>query len=263
MGVEFVDLLRPWLLTLVISLPRMMVAFLLMPIFVETILSGQVRNGVIIGMTLFLLPLTHSQVLNLEPSATLVLVTIIKEAGLGVMMGVVFSIPFWAVRATGFFIDMQRGAMAAMFFSQSSGSMTSPLGNVLAQVTLTLLFVSGGFLLLLDAFYLSYKIWPIDSFTPVLAPETTTFFLKQMDLLLYTAALLAGPLVGIMLIIDLGSGLIGRYLPQLNIFLIAMPVKSALAFFILIFYIGYIADYLRTNFIKFTFNLQLLDGVLR
>lgn len=263
MELEFLDFLRPWLIALTISLPRIMVAFLIMPILVETMVSGMVRNGIIIAMTMFLLPLTYLQVLNLEMNVITLLGVIIKEGILGLLIGFIFSIPFWAVRASGFLIDMQRGAMSAMFFSQASGSMTSPFGNVFAQVSITLLFVSGGFLFLLDAIYLTYKIWPIDQFYPAFSEETAKFLLKQVDLLFYTAVLLGGPLVGIMLIVDIGSGLIGRYLPQLNIFLIAMPIKSGLAFFILIFYITFIINYLRDNFIKFGLQVQLLDGVLK
>jgi type III secretion protein T len=85
---------------------------------------------------------------------------------------------------------------------------------------------------------------------------------KQLDTLMYTTLLIAGPFIGIMLIIDIGTGLVGRYLPQLNIFLLSMPIKSALVFLILIVYIGIIGRYLHDSFLDFGSNLNLLSRLL-
>ena len=79
---------------------------------------------------------------------------------------------------------------------------------------------------------------------------------------MYTTLLLAGPIIIIMFLIDLGLGLVGRFLPQLNIFIVAMPIKSAVAFFMLIFYIVYIADYLKANFFKMEQSLAMLEHLL-
>jgi type III secretion protein T len=95
------------------------------------------------------------------------------------------------------------------------------------------------------------------------SPETATFFLKQLDLLLYTSLLLAGPFLGIMILIDISTGLVGRFLPQLNVFLIAMPIKSGITFLMLALYIGFLADYMKTSFFTIGQNLPGLAGLLR
>ena len=117
-------------------------------------------------------------------------------------------------------------------------------------------------MLLLQTLMLSYQVWPLDRLFPDLTPETAGYFVKQLDALMYTTLLIAGPFIGIMLIIDIGTGLVGRYLPQLNIFLLSMPIKSALVFLILIVYIGIIGRYLHDSFLEFGSNLNLLDRLL-
>lgn len=258
-----IDTLQSWLLAWAFTAPRVLVTFALLPVFSEPILPGTLRNGIILILSLYVLPLTHEQFLNLTPSPLAMLTVLIKEGLLGLLLGYVLSVPFWAVKAAGFLIDMQRGVMSALFFSQITANMVSPLGNLFNMFLTTLLLVSGGFLILLQTLFMSYQTWPIDQFFPTIDLDVASFFLQQLDLLLYTSLLLAGPLVGIMFLIDIGLGLVGRFMPQLNVFLLAMPVKSGLTFFMLALYIAFIAEYVRDGFFTMGANLPLLDALLR
>jgi type III secretion protein T len=256
-------IIQSWLLAWAFTAPRMLVAFAILPILTDPVVPGTLRNGIILILSLFILPLTHEQLGHIKPDILNMLMIVVKEGVIGLMLGYVLSVPFWAVKATGFLIDMQRGVMSSLFFSQTTANMVSPLGNLFSMLLTTLLLVTGGFTMLLQTLFLSYKTWPIDQFIPAPNLAVATFFLHQMDLLLYTTLLLAGPMMGIMLLIDLGTGLVGRYLPQLNIFLVSMPIKSGVTFFMLVFYIAFIADYLKENFFKMGENLKILETLLK
>lgn len=214
-------------------------------------------------LSLFILPLTHEQFLNLKLDMLTLLGILVKEGIIGLLLGYTLSVPFWAVKAAGFMIDMQRGVMSALYFSPMTANMVSPLGGLFSLLLTTLLLVSGGFLILLKTLYLSYKTWPIDQFYPQITLEVVTFFLQQLDLLLYTSVLIAGPFLGTMFLIDFGLGMVGRFLPQLNVFLAAMPIKSGLTFFMLTLYIGFLGNYLKEGFFKMGDNLTILDHLLR
>ncbi len=257
------SVVQSWLMAWVFTAPRILAAFAVLPILTDPLVPVTLRNGVLLILALFLLPVTHDQFLNMRHDMLWMFAIVAKEAVLGLMMGYVMSVPFWAIKAAGFMIDMQRGVMSALFFSQTTANMVSPLGNLFSLLLTTMLLVTGGFLTLLQTLFLSYQVWPIDQFMFHLNADVASFFLKQLDMLLYTTVLLAGPFMGLMFLVDLGLGLVGRYLPQLNIFLIAMPVKSALAFFILALYIGYIADYMRNSFVRIADALPLLSRLLQ
>lgn len=258
----FMDDFQTWYLALTLTTPRILVAFSIIPVFAQSVFPAMIRNGVMVIMALTLLPLTHEQLSHTTLSIPALTLLVMKEGLLGLAFGYAMSVPFWAMRGAGFLMDLQRGAMSALFFSPPVSGMVSPLGNLLAQLAMTILFVSGGFLVLLETMMLSYKVWPLHMFMPNLTPDVASFFLQQLDLLFYTIVLVAAPFIGIMFLIDFGTGLVGRYLPQLNVFLIAMPIKSALVFFMLIFYITFIAHYLRDSFLEFGTNLQILDNLL-
>lgn len=257
-----IDIWHSWSLALILTTPRILMAFSVIPVFSQPIFPAMIRNGVMVMISLSLLPLTKDQLTGITLDIPMFALLIFKESVIGFLLGYAMSLPFWAARGAGLVMDMQRGAMTGMFFSPTIGNMVSPLGNLLAQLAITLVFTSGGFMLLLQTLMLSYQVWPLDKFFPDLTPETAGFFVKQLDALMYTTLLIAGPFIGIMLIIDIGTGLVGRYLPQLNVFLLSMPIKSALVFLILIIYIGIIGRYLHDNFLDFGANLHLLGRLL-
>lgn len=259
---EFIGNIQLWFTALLLTAPRIMVAFTIMPMFAQSIFPALIRNGIMVVMSFAILPLTYEQTLSMTITWTSLIFLIFKEGVIGLVLGYAMSIPFWAVRTAGFLMDLQRGAMSALFFSPALSGMVSPLGGLLGQLATVMLFVSGGFLMLLETIMLSYQVWPLHQFFPEFSVGSSTFFLRQLDLLMYTVLLIAGPFMGIMFLIDFGTGLVGRYLPQLNIFLVAMPIKSALVFFMLIFYVVIIGHYLRDTFLNFGSSLQILDGLI-
>jgi type III secretion protein T len=174
-----------------------------------------------------------------------------------------FSIPFWAVSAAGYFIDMQRGTMSAEQFAAIITDQTSPLGNVLALMSVTLLFASGGFLLLYEVLLLSYQSWPIDHYFPKFHMDSAVVILRQLDLLMYTAALIAGPIVAVMYLIEIGAALVARQVPQLNVFLLTMPIKSGIGMLMLIYYVTFIANFMREKFLHFSDSFQILERILK
>lgn len=257
------SIIQSWLTAWALTAPRILVAFAVLPILTDQIIPSGLRNGILLILSLYVLPLTHEQFLNVNLNTIHLLALVIKEGVLGLLIGYALSVPFWAIKATGFLIDMQRGVMSALYFSHTTGNMVSPIGNFLSLLLTTLLLTSGGFMTLLQTLFLSYNTWPLDQLTLSINAEVATFFLKQLDMLMYTTVLLAGPMIGIMFLTDFGAGLVGRYLPQLNIFLIAMPIKSGVAFFILIFYIAFIAGYMKDSFVKVSLVLPQLENLLR
>jgi hypothetical protein len=42
-----------------------------------------------------------------------------------------------------------------------------------------------------------------------------------------------------------------------------MPIKSGVTFFMLVFYIAFIADYLKENFFRMGENLKILETLLK
>ena len=62
--------------------------------------------------------------------------------------------------------------------------------------------------------------------------------------MLRATVIIASPVIIIMFLATLGLGLVNRTAPQLNVFFLSMPVKSALGVAMLIIYLPFIMDML-------------------
>ncbi|MEE4379294.1 MAG: type III secretion system export apparatus subunit SctT [Candidatus Competibacteraceae bacterium] len=255
--------IQGWLLALTLALPRMLTVFTVLPFLAEPVLPGLIRTGICISLTVVVLPLVDTQLAGVTLGATAFIVLIAKETILGLLIGYLIGLGFWTVGSVGSFIDNQRGALSAQLFYPLVGEQTSPLGGFLTQTMATLLFASGGFLSLMQLLYLSYVSWPVPSYYPMFNWAAVGFLLEQMDLLMYVMLLLAGPAVIIMLLAELGMALIGRFVPQINVFLLAMPVKSALALLLLVLYMTAMLHYVRDGFWQYPGLLNVLEELLR
>lgn len=236
--------LRHLFLTFTLCLPRLLAAFTVIPFMSRQTLPGLVRTGVAMSLALVVYPIVEPQVPRDGLATWLVLGLILKETFIGLLIGFTVAALFWAVEAAGFFIDNQRGAAIAGSIDPLLGTDSSPLGIMLLQAYVVYFFVSGGFLVFLGGLYDSYRVWSVTSFVPQLPPEAAEFFLGELDRITYLMVLLAAPVIIAMFLSELGLALISRFAPSLNVFFLAMPIKSGVAIFVLILYVGYLFDYL-------------------
>ncbi len=251
------------ILILALSTPRIMVAFMLIPFLSSVTLPGLLRNGVVISFALLLYPILKIQLVSEKLTSMVIIGLICKEAFLGLIIGYIVAQLFWIIQSIGFLIDTQRGATMAGSLVPLFGDQTSPLGVFLMQAVTVLFFVSGGIHIFLGGLYESYQTWPILSFFPNLDIHSIKFFLKQFDLLMYFTIFLAGPVVLSMFTVELVMGLIGRFVPSLNVFFLAMPIKSALAFFVLTLYLSLLMYYFADQFRYIGTQFDTLEAIFK
>lgn len=227
-----------YLATLGYGLPRILAAFALVPFFSKTIFGGTIiRNGVAVSLAIVLIPMVAADEINGVAEMHNSLFVVTKEIFIGILIGYLAAIPFWAIESVGLLIDNQRGASIASTFNPLSGSEASPFGILLTQLCVTLFFVSGGMLLFLGSLYGSYVVWPIFSPLPTLHLENLDYIIDQFVFVTKYTVIMAAPIVIAMFLAEFGLGLVSRFAPQLNVFFLAMPVKSAVALAILILYL--------------------------
>ncbi len=255
--------IKVWMLAWLLSIARILGVFSAMPFLGNANIPGLARNAVIFILASVATPLIITQISDIPYNTISIIGLLVKEIILGFLMGYFFSIPFWAASSTGFWIDLQRGVMSAQLFSPGTGDMTSPLGQFISRIYVVLLFSTGGFLMMFEVILLSYKVWPVDTFMPHFNMDSVSIVLQQFDLIMYTMVLIGAPVIIIMFITELAGAIIGKDIPELNIFLLLMPIKSGLALFLLILYIAFVAKYMRESFLGFGETFKVLDLLIR
>jgi flagellar biosynthesis protein FliR len=157
---------------------------------------------------------------------------VLKELGVGVMVGFVANLVFAAMQLAGQFIGLQIGFSLANvidpLFAQSI-SILDQLYTLLAG--LIFLAIDGHHMLIL-AVQQTLDLVPIGSL------QITEPSINQLIALtsgVFVAALrIVLPVMAALLLADISLGLISRTLPQMNIFIVGLPVKLFVGFLVLL-----------------------------
>ncbi len=264
-GYDFLlDLAKEILLTVSLGLPRMIGAMSVLSFMGAQLMGGMLaRNAIAVTLILAIYPLLEQDIQSAELSTALIIGISVKELFIGMIIGYAVTVVFWGIQAVGYFIDNQRGATMASSFDPLIGEQSSPMGLFMTQSLVALFFVAGVFLVFLDGIYTSYKIWPVTSFFPQLNAGLIDFFVKQFALIAKVAVIVGGPVIITMFLAEFGLGLIGRFAPQLNIFFLSMPIKSAVSNFILVFFWGTLIFYFGDMLRGIKDEIGILDLIFR
>lgn len=225
------------------ALPRMLAIFSVLPMFNRQALPGMLRIGVAGGLALFLVPGLIDPAMAVERGTGEIIAICFKEALIGFLLGFIIAMPIWAFEVMGAFVDNQRGASIAQTLNPLTGHESSPLGDLFSQTIVVLLFITGGFTLILAAIQDSYRLWPVLSFFPDLDASTPAFLLSQLDRMMRLAIVMSAPIMFAMLLAEIGLAIVSRFVPQLQVFFLAMPIKSGIAIFMFSIYVAVLFDY--------------------
>ena len=233
----------PELIAFSFALPRMLAVFSVLPMFNRQALPGMLRIGVAGGLSIFLVPSLIDPAMAIDRSTGQIMLICFKEALIGFLLGFIIAIPVWAFEIMGAYIDNQRGASIAQTLNPLTGHDSSPLGDLFSQTIVILLFVTGGFLLIISAIQDSYRLWPVFGMLPDLNAATPEFLLSLADRMMRLAIIMSAPVMFAMFLAEIGLAIVSRFVPQLQVFFLAMPIKSAIAIFIFSIYIALLFDY--------------------
>lgn len=78
---------------------------------------------------------------------------------IGILIGLLFGIPVLGGGSGGELIDLQRGSTMAQLVDPLSTGESSVMSTLLTVMLITLFFMSGGFILMVDGYYHSYQLW--------------------------------------------------------------------------------------------------------
>ena len=243
---------------LALTQPRILAMFIALPLFNTQLVPGLLRFSVAAALGVVMVPALSAEVAVADLGALQLLLLVLKEAFVGFVIGYLAAIPFWIFEAVGFLVDNQRGASIASTLNPLTGNDSSPLGILFNQAFIVFFLLSGGFSLLLGVLYDSFLYWSVTQWTPKLDMDSIPLMLQQLDQLMHMAVLLAAPVLVAMFLAEFGLALVSRFAPQLQVFFMAMPIKSALAVLVLMLYAATLFEYSGDQIAKIGLILPFL-----
>lgn len=180
-----------------------------------------------LGMAFALILLPHLQDDIHQVTFSFLAVTAVTEVLIGAALGYVVQLLFTAVQTAGNLLDTSGGFTLQPSMDPLSMNAAGPIGQMHTLVATTLLFTSGGYLLLVRGLVSSYDALPLGAHLDT--HHLAKVLITAVSMMFLSALQIAGPLVAVMLLADVALGILSRAAPALNVFSIGFPVKVMLS----------------------------------
>jgi flagellar biosynthetic protein FliR len=168
------------------------------------------------------------------------------ELLVGCAIGFVSNMIFAGIQLAGQLMDMQMGFGIVNVVDPLSGTQVPLLGNFTQAMALLLFLAVDGHHYLIQSVVNSYQL------IPVMGMHLTGHFMDQLvKVMVYVFAIaikISSPLVLTVLTADIAMGFIGRTVPQMNVFIVGMPLKILLGFICLLMLVPVYAWVFETIF---------------
>jgi type III secretion protein T len=231
-----------YLSSLVIAMARIYPCAMLVAAFCFQHVRGMPRHTIVMVLALLPAPGIHAALEGQDYSALLLGALVLKEVTLGLLLGVLLSMPFWMFESVGALLDNQRGALAGGQLNPSLGPDATPIGHLFKQLAIFLLMISLGLGAMTQVIWDSYLIWPATVWFPLPAANGLGLFLGLLADTFTHMMLYAAPFIAVLLLLEFGIALLGVYSQQLQVSTLAPPVKSLAGLGILLLYFALLQD---------------------
>lgn len=219
-------------------------------------MQGKVWLAALIAFILF--PIVQYNSGFVAPTTVPALILIlIKEFAIGYAIGFCASIIFIGVELGVNMFAIQMGLSVSQALNPASGGSSPVITQAYTYLASMLFLALGAHQWLFSAIYNSFKSMPIGltfSFTPE--------FFNQMIIItsqLFNIGLsIALPIFGVLFITDVLLGFTSKMMPQMNIFMVSMPLKIYLGLFLSLIFVRPMSEYIAVMIERFLTQIMLI-----
>lgn len=217
------------LLVYIITFARVGTAMMVMPGIGDSFVSPTIRLLFALAFTVVVSPLTAAYIPETMNNGAMI-GYILSEMMIGFFIGTVARIFMAALDVAGMLISMNMGIANAQIFNPQLASQGSIIGAFLSITGVALLFATDLHHMLIFGMLDSYKSFPLESNMPDVSGMAQTIAMalsKSFAIGFYIAI----PFIVISLFLYIAMGVLGRLMPQIQVFILAIPLQIILGMF--------------------------------
>lgn len=204
--------------------------FISFPFFSTPFIPPNVKVLLVLALTFFILPYVNGSVDLTQLSLLELSLLVLKEALIGVFLSLIAFIFYSIVIYAAELISYMMGLTVVNMFDPTFG-MVSVLGRFFVLTFYAVFFSTGAYRVFLGALFESFRVVPVGSFT--LSEPLYKFFVKEGALLVVLSFKMAFPFILALFLTNLTLALINRLIPQINVFIVGLPVQLFIGLFLL------------------------------
>jgi len=226
------DLVVNNLFAFILIFVRFGVAMMIMPGISDSFVPPTTRVLFAVGICFILTPVLAANLPTIPQNTGGLLELVVSESFIGLFIGSVMRILIAALDTAGSLVSMQSSLSNSTLFNPTSNAQTPILAGLYSSLGVTLIFATNLDHQMLGAVVDSYKLFPATAGFPDIGSMSETI-VRSASLAFKVGTQLAIPFFVVGTLVQLGFGLLGRLMPQVQVFFLAMPVQIFLSLLIM------------------------------
>lgn len=206
---------------------RIGTAIMIMPGVGDSFVPERIRLHFAVGLSLVLFPLVQPHVPSPIPGTFTLLSLIFMEFLIGLFFGTIARIFMAALDTAGMVISLQSGLANAQIFNPNFATQGSIMGAFMSVTGVLLLFTTGLHHILFMGIAQSYDFFPLGSIPD--SGSMAEMMAHSIAAAFAVGVKIAAPFIVITLLIYVGMGVLSRLMPQIQVFLLALPIQILLS----------------------------------
>jgi flagellar biosynthesis protein FliR len=219
-----------WLLVLI----RVSVMVFMLPILNSDEVPQRLKAALSFFLSLILFPTLPHVAVAIPESVPAYIMLAVKEIYIGLVMGFAGTFVFAGLRFAGSWIDAETGFNMMQMMNPMAQEEDTPIGHLMFILFILLLLCTGGYMFYLQAIAESFRLIPLAG-ADAASGGMVAVFLRMSTGAFLVGMKVAAPVVATLFLSSIGLAIIARIMPQMNVWMVGMPMKLALGMMTMIF----------------------------
>ena len=259
---DFYDLMQNHAAVFLLMLTRMTGLFILAPFFGGLNVPQTIRVGASVAFSFAIFPVVDGLGAVAAPGTVIgFAVAVVCELFIGWLIGFVAYVSFAAINMAGKMMDMQVGFSIVNVMDPTSGQQIPLIGSFLYNLGLIVFVVTNGHHVLLSSLVGSFTSIPLLTLDPSMS--LVELIARFTVGIFSTGVQIAIPVTCAELMTNVGLGILARTMPQLNIFVVGVPMHIIVGLSVLSIVLPFYVLFLDVVFNGMYGNINAALRVLR
>ena len=259
---DFFTLAQDHAAVFLLMLTRCSGIFMIAPFFGSLNIPVTIRAAAAFAFTLVLFPVVDGLgTVAAPPSVWAFAGSVLAELFIGWLIGFVAYVCFSAIHMAGKVMDMQVGFAVVNVMDPTSGQQIPLIGSLLYNLGIVVFLVTNGHHVIITALVESFRMVPLAAMQPNLS--LTMLLVDFTNGIFVTGMKIAMPVTFAILLVNVALGILARTMPQMNIFVVGIPLQLMVGVgvlsMLLPFYVMFLDVLFNEMYGKISIALQALQ----
>lgn len=234
------------------------------PVLDTNTIPAVFKAGLALAVSVLLLPAVETVVTVKDLSLMTFVIGVFSEIAIGVTIGLSVKLLFAGIQLAGQIVGYQMGFAVANVVDPATSTQIPILAQFYNLTAMLVFLAINAHHLFFSALVDSYSILPPLSMH--VSPQLVGMMMRLAANMFVVAVKVGAPLIAVMLMVSVALGMVARTVPQIHIFIVAMPLKIVIGLVFLLMVSPYLTAYLIDLFSSYQvtlFDLMRLMALAR